>query len=299
MLRYNISFPASREAQRLLGAPLTAAGTVRWPGAVRTTRPPLTPIGAAVLLHGVAFGLALSFVRVPQPSPPLEPTITLVFEAPKAPPAAAPEPVAPPEASPAPPPQTAAPPLAAPPPEQPPPPQAAVPAPEQPPPEPSPVEPPPPPVEQAPPQAKPAEPPRPRAVQRPAVRTRPAAPARIAEPPAAAATEAPPSARPAQTAAEAPISTDWQHSLAAWLAAHKTYPELARRRGIEGSVVLRFTAGRSGQVVSVSVVRSAGSPMLDSAAEALVRDATLPPFPAAMPQQTATVTVTLHYTLTN
>ncbi len=305
MLRYNITYPESREAQRLLGAPLTAASTVRWPRAVRTKHPRLTPIGAAMLMHGVAFGLALTFVRVPQPSPPLEPTITLVFEAPQAPPAAAPEPAAPPAASPAPPPQAAAPPPAAPPPEQPPPPQAAVPPPEAPPPEqppppePPPVEPPPPPVEQAPAQAKPTEPPRPRAVQRPAVRARPAAPARIVEPPAAAATESPPSARPAQPAREAPISTDWQRSLAAWLTAHKTYPEFARQRGIEGSVVLRFTAARSGQVLSVSVARSAGSPVLDSAAEALVRDATLPPFPAGMPQQTATVTVTLHYTLTN
>jgi periplasmic protein TonB len=81
------------------------------------------------------------------------------------------------------------------------------------------------------------------------------------------------------------------------MAAHKTYPELARRRGQQGSVGLRFTADRSGRVLSVSLVRSAGSDTLDSAAEAMVRNATLPPFPATMTQQTATVTVAIRYAL--
>jgi protein TonB len=50
-------------------------------------------------------------------------------------------------------------------------------------------------------------------------------------------------------------------------------------------------------VLAVSLLQSAGSSVLDSAAEALVRDATLPPFPAVMTQQTTTVTVTIRYTL--
>ncbi len=83
------------------------------------------------------------------------------------------------------------------------------------------------------------------------------------------------------------------------MAAHKVYPELARRRGEQGNVELRFTADRSGRVLSVSLVRGAGSDLLDSAAVAMVRNATLPPFPASMPQQTASVTVTIHYALTN
>jgi TonB family protein len=64
-------------------------------------------------------------------------------------------------------------------------------------------------------------------------------------------------------------------------------------------VALRFTADRSGRVSGVSLVSSAGSPVLDAAAEKLVGDATLPPFPAGMPQQTATLTVTIRYALAN
>jgi protein TonB len=95
------------------------------------------------------------------------------------------------------------------------------------------------------------------------------------------------------------IDTAWQRSLAAWLAAHKTYPDEARRRGTEGSVVLRLTADRSGRVTDVVLVRSAGSPTLDEAAEAMVRNATLPPFTAGMALDRVTVTIQIRYALTN
>jgi TonB family protein len=62
--------------------------------------------------------------------------------------------------------------------------------------------------------------------------------------------------------------------------------------------VLRFTVERSGLVHDVMLVRSAGSPVLDAAAEAMVRGATLPAFTATMPQDRITVTVQVHYALT-
>jgi protein TonB len=61
--------------------------------------------------------------------------------------------------------------------------------------------------------------------------------------------------------------------------------------------VLRFTIERSGRVLDVALVRSAGSPILDAAAEAMVRNGTVPPFPAEMPQDTVTVTVQIRYAL--
>jgi protein TonB len=264
------------------GAGMTAAKAVRWPDGVRGNRLPLAAIAAAILLHMAAFTLTLMFVRDGTPPPPPdEQAVTLVF----APPAAAPAPAEP----------AAEPPVeaAAPPPEPPPPPAPAEPA----------LEPlPPPPIPQA--EATPAEPPKPVAppqpVRRPMARVKPEAPAaRVAEPPARPAGEPSTASRPSQPAAEAPIPADWQRSLAAWIAAHKVYPELARRRGVEGSVALRFTADRSGRVSSVALVSSAGSPVLDAAAEKLVGDAILPPFPAGMPQQTATLTVTIRYALAN
>jgi protein TonB len=113
--------------------------------------------------------------------------------------------------------------------------------------------------------------------------------------PAETAGGEPTPARPAEPS----IAADWQQSISAWLAAHKIYPEPALRRRQQGSVALRFAVDRSGHVLAVSLVQSAGSALLDSAAEALVRNATLPPFPATMTQQTATITVTIRYTLAN
>jgi protein TonB len=121
----------------------------------------------------------------------------------------------------------------------------------------------------------------------------------VAAPHKPAAIQADPSASPAAepARAEAPIAGGWQRALAAWLAAHKSYPEAARQRGEEGVTVLRFTVERSGRVLDVALVRSAGSPLLDAAAEAMVRNGTVPQFPVEMTQDRVTVTVQIRYAL--
>ena len=98
---------------------------------------------------------------------------------------------------------------------------------------------------------------------------------------------------------EEPILGDWRQSLAVWLDRHKSYPYLARQRGIEGTVAIRFTADRSGHVQAVDIVRSGGSATLDNAAEAILRNATVPPLPPDMAQDKVTVTVQIRYRLTN
>ena len=103
---------------------------------------------------------------------------------------------------------------------------------------------------------------------------------------------------PAMTA-PAPIAADWQHELGGWLAAHKTYPDEARRRGEQGGVVVRFTVDRSGKVLDVKLVSSSFSPRLAVAAQAILRNASLPPFPATMPQERITVTMQIKYRLTD
>jgi protein TonB len=95
------------------------------------------------------------------------------------------------------------------------------------------------------------------------------------------------------------MSADWQQALSTWLAAHKTYPDEARRQGAEGTVALRFTIDRSGRVLQVELVHGAGSSVLDAAAESMLRGATLPPLPATMPQDKVTVTVRIHYRITD
>ncbi len=81
------------------------------------------------------------------------------------------------------------------------------------------------------------------------------------------------------------------------LAARKTYPEEARRRGEEGNVAVRFTVDRSGRVTQAAVVSPSGSPLLDAAALGLLREAPLPAFPPDMTQASITITTTMRYSL--
>ena len=111
----------------------------------------------------------------------------------------------------------------------------------------------------------------------------PAATAR-AEPVASGAT----TASPLQLAAV----TGWNTLFSAWLATHKTYPDAARRNGEQGSVTLRLRVAGDGTVLEVALVTGSGSPVLDEAARALLRDAKLPP-----PQVEISRTIRLRYRL--
>jgi TonB family protein len=95
------------------------------------------------------------------------------------------------------------------------------------------------------------------------------------------------------------VSAVWRQALTAWLTSRKTYPDEARRSGAEGGVTLRFTVDRSGRVLDVALVRSSGSGVLDAAAEALLRGAALPAFTADMPLNRISVTLQVHYSLTD
>ena len=112
-----------------------------------------------------------------------------------------------------------------------------------------------------------------------------AAPAAVAQAAVVAAVTAPPD-----------LGDAWRAALAAWLQAHKTYPEPARRAGIEGRAVLRFTLDRSGAVHEVTLLQSSGSTLLDTAATALLRGAMLPPPPAGG-AETVTLNLPLRYSL--
>ncbi len=103
---------------------------------------------------------------------------------------------------------------------------------------------------------------------------RPSQPKSAPTAPAQAAPSAPAAALPSAPSSVAP---GWNALLAAWLAAHKTYPEAARRRHQEGDVTVRFTVEGDGRVSDVVVVQGSGFATLDSATLALLRGATLPP----------------------
>jgi protein TonB len=91
---------------------------------------------------------------------------------------------------------------------------------------------------------------------------------------------------------------DWQHSLMTKLHHAKRYPRHSRRLRQEGVVYLRFTVDRMGSVLSASIERSAGHPLLDEETLELIKRAQpLPPLPSDMPQKTLEIVVPVEFFL--
>src|SRR4029077_8531969 len=103
---------------------------------------------------------------------------------------------------------------------------------------------------------------------------------------------------PGPPARAAPVvSGNYRAALSAWLESHKRYPDNARSRGEEGRAVLRFRVDRSGRVLNYAVVSSTGYPDLDGSIDAMMRGATMPPFPADMNASDVEVSVTVRFAL--
>ena len=85
--------------------------------------------------------------------------------------------------------------------------------------------------------------------------------------------------------------------LSEWLNSHKRYPDSARERGEQGRAVLRFSVERNGRVIEAAVIQSSGYADLDEGVEDMMRGATLPPFPADMPQSSISVSVGIRFSL--
>ncbi|MSP62335.1 MAG: TonB family protein [Myxococcales bacterium] len=74
----------------------------------------------------------------------------------------------------------------------------------------------------------------------------------------------------------APSGDSARLALLARIRAHRRYPELARRRGIEGTVGLSFSVGKGGAVERLDVVKSAHPALDEAAREAVLAAAPLP-----------------------
>jgi TonB family protein len=72
---------------------------------------------------------------------------------------------------------------------------------------------------------------------------------------------------------------------------------MARRLGRQGTVVVQITVDPDGHVQGVTLLQGSGSDSLDQAAEALVRNAHLPPFPPGMKLPRQIVTLPIRYRL--
>ena len=299
MIHYNIPCRVVGQAPAGDARPVSPPGAP-WPHRQAAGRPWRLSLVAAASAHAVLITVLLLVVGAVVQAPPITPVVQMAFIAPTEPAlaaepsAVAPAPATSAEAMEPPPPPEEKPPT---PMVQPSPPQTALPPEAT---ETAPV--PPPPTTSAVPEPTPR--PRPAAVSSPP-RPRPqhlqaakpvvpqSAPSAPSAPEAPAATAA-----PATAAAPASLSPGWRQALAGWLARHKSYPEEARRRGVQGTVLVRFAIDRDGKVVDVAVLRGSGSPLLDDVTVAMLRGATVPA-PSGLTGDQITVSVQVHYALTD
>lgn len=83
-----------------------------------------------------------------------------------------------------------------------------------------------------------------------------------------------------------------------WLGQHKYYPLGARQSGIQGTVRLYLVINRDGEVLTLSVARSSGHPVLDQAAMQMVRRAEpLPAMPGSLLRTRLEIILPVHYAL--
>jgi protein TonB len=81
---------------------------------------------------------------------------------------------------------------------------------------------------------------------------------------------------------------------------HKDYPQMARRRNIQGVAVVVFTIAPGGQIVAARVSRSSGHDLLDEAAQHTIRRVgRFPPFPGELNRQQLAVEVPLVFRLSD
>lgn len=174
-----------------------------------------------------------------------------------------------------------------------------------------------PPAQVPPPEPKTPEPPKPPA-PKPQKKVPPKAPEAL--PPPDAPTEEEPRASAEQKAgaqsgegATAPTAGDggtrtdpsakrdaenYYRTLMSWLNKHKQYPVQAKKAKQQGVVVVRFTFGRDGTVVSADIKTSSGYAALDEEALGILRRASpLPEMPKTMKQQQLTIALPIEFTL--
>ncbi len=93
------------------------------------------------------------------------------------------------------------------------------------------------------------------------------------------------------------LGAEWERELRKWWDQHAFYPHQAMENDEEGTNRVRILLDRTGQVHSVVLEMRPGSQWLDMGSLAIFRDAKLPPFPLATPQNEATLHLTIDFIL--
>jgi len=86
------------------------------------------------------------------------------------------------------------------------------------------------------------------------------------------------------------IGSDYRHRLLDHIAAFRHAPSLADGEPASGTVIVRFSLSRAGDVATVAVVTSSGQPDLDDEAVATIwRARPMPPIPPVLPEHLSVV----------
>ncbi len=95
----------------------------------------------------------------------------------------------------------------------------------------------------------------------------------------------------------AEVGPDWVQQLHVWWIDHRRYPEEAIRNDQSGEVVIRFDIDHQGQTSNAEILKHSGSQWLDAQTMATFGHSRLPPLPPTTPEDHATITITVRYTL--
>ncbi len=93
------------------------------------------------------------------------------------------------------------------------------------------------------------------------------------------------------------VDPSWMSRLHEWWQRNGYYPEPAARMGQDGQVKIEIMVDRSGRVRNLELLRRSGSQWLDAGAQAVFRNAQLPPFPPNTSDDGITLTLTINYVL--
>ncbi|MCG7393630.1 energy transducer TonB [Microvirga sp. ACRRW] len=102
----------------------------------------------------------------------------------------------------------------------------------------------------------------------------------------------------AAASADPNILNRYRASVSATLKSRLRYPSSASSRDISGSAGIRFVIDRSGRILSSSLARSSGNPVLDEAALAAARPgSSVPAIPDSLPHTQMPFEITLQFNL--
>ena len=98
------------------------------------------------------------------------------------------------------------------------------------------------------------------------------------------------------------IKVDYLTKLAIWLDRHKRYPAIARRRGQEGEISVRFSINAAGELLSYQLISPSAHTSLNTAVTRMLQSASpMPAVPAELRNGKSTFdyTIPVHFKLSN